>query len=220
MRLTRKKIAQAARFAGKRLAGQDGIALISALMFTMISLAIVTALMYIMTQSTKVSAANKRYKNALEASYGGADMFVHDMVPYLMQNYNNASLATLVSNTYAGAVIGQGSPGDVTCLQAKLTKSSSGWPSGCSNTSAPTDHPDLTFKVMSQNDKPYTIYSKIVETKPGNSDTSGLQLDGSGVAQASAVITPIHNPYIYRVEVQGQQSATSERAAIEVLYAY
>ena len=74
--------------------------------------------------------------------------------------------------------------------------------------------------MLSATGNPYKIFAKIVETKPGNSDTSGLQLQGEGVAEASASITPMHNPYIYRLEVQGEQSATSERGNIEVLYAY
>ena len=213
-----------ASFTGNLLAGTGGFALITALMFTLISLTIVTAMMYLVTQSAKVSGANKRYKTAIEASYGGAELLAKDIIPFLMLNAVNAStLASLVSAAYGPAtnvVIGQsGQAADVACLQLKLKGPSSTWGS-CSKTPSPTDHPDLTYSVLSATGSPYTIYAKIVETKTGNSDTSGLQLQGEGVAEASASITPMHNPYIYRLEVQGQQSATSERGDIEVLYAY
>ncbi len=206
----------------KRLDDTRGIALITALMFTMISLTMVMAMMYIVTQSTKVSGANKRYKTAIEASYGGAELFSKDILPFLMLNYlKTDTLASLVSSAYNNAVIGQsGQPADIACLQAKLRQPSSMWPAGCSNSPSPDDHPDLTFKVLSFTGNPYTIYSKIIETKVGNSDVSGLQLEGEGVAEAGLSITPVHSPYIYRLEIQGEQSSSSERGNIEVLYAY
>ena len=211
---------------GKLLADSSGIALITALMFTMISLTIVMSLMYMMTQSTKVSGANKRYKTAIDASYGGVELFAKDMLPFLMLNATSTTLASQITSAYgSNTVIGQSSSAtDVACLQAKLRNPSSKWvAAGCSSTSSsstPTDHPDMTFQVSSASGSPYTIYSKIVETKTGNSDISGLQLDGSGVAEAGTAISPMHYPYVYRLEIQGQQSATSERANIEVLYAY
>jgi hypothetical protein len=90
----------------------------------------------------------------------------------------------------------------------------------CSSTSNPTDHPDVTFQLPSQTGNPYTISSKIVDTQAGNTDMSGLQLQGEGVAEQGTTITPQHNPYIYRLELQSSQSATAENANIEVLYAY
>jgi len=224
MCILKKIAAHPGEFSRRRLTDSGGVALITALMFTLISLVIAMSMMYIITQSTKVSGTNKRYKTAIEASYGGAELLAKDMIPFLMVNFNNsANLAGLVGTAYSSvnAVLGQGgTPADVACLQAKLRGPSSTWPAGCSNTPSPTDHPDLTYNVLSATGNPYKIYSKIVETKAGNTDTSGLQLEGEGVAEASSSIAPMHNPYIYRLEVQGQQSATSERANIEVLYAY
>lgn len=226
MRVVLEKIkVQSPPFLRKQLADTGGIALITALMFTLISLTIVMSLMYIITQSIKVSSSTKRYKTSIDASYGGAELFAQDMIPFLMQNVANTSLAALIGTTYTNAVIGtSGGAADVACLQWKLTHPSSTWVgAGCnssSNTPSPTDHPDLTFKVLSTNGSPFTIYAKIVETTAGNTDVSGLQLDGSGVAEAGTAITPMHNPFVYRIEVQGQQSTTSERANIEVLYAY
>ena len=216
------------RSSQKRLADTSGFAVITALMFTLISLTIVMSMMYLITQSTRVSGANKRYKTAIEASYGGAELFAKDMLPFLMVNFSNTNtLVSLINSTYNNnaVVIGQSSQlADVVCLQAKLMHPSSMWVAlGCSassNSPSPTDHPDLTFNVLSATGNPYTIYSKIVETTVGNSDVSGLQLLGEGVAEGSPTITPMHYPYIYRLEVQGEQSSTSESGNIEVLYAY
>jgi hypothetical protein len=205
----------------KRLGDTSGFALVTALMFTLISLTIVSALLYIMTQSTIVSGANKRYKTAMGASYGGAELFAKDILPFLMQNRNltNSALATLANGAY-GVVNMQMTNTQATCLQHKLTNPSP-WP-GCSNSSNPTDTPDMTFQLLSNitGNTPYTISAKIVDTKVGNSDLSGLQLQGEGVAEQSSSIIPMHSPYIYRLELQGSQSPTSEQANIEVLYAY
>jgi hypothetical protein len=136
------------------------------------------------------------------------------------QNLTNTALATL-ANTAFNAVGLQLTNVNAACLQLKLLNPSP-WSSvaNCSNSSKPTDNPDMTFKLLSNTGNPYTISAKIVETKVGNSDVSGLQLEGGGVSETSPGITPMHNPYIYRLEVQGSQSTTSERANIEVLYAY
>ena len=206
----------------KQLGDTSGFALVTALMFTLISLTIVSALLYIMTQSTIVSGANKRYKTAIEASYGGAELFAKDILPFLLQNYLSSNLTT-VANTAYGVVNLQlltttNIPTD--CLHSKLLTSTSAWPTICSKTSKATDTPDITFTLPSNTGNPFKISAKIVDTQVGNSDVSGLQLQGGGVSESSPGITPMHFPYIYRLELQGSQSTTSEQADIEVIYAY
>lgn len=203
----------------KCLKDDKGIALVTSLMLTLISLTIVMALLYMVTQSTKISGANKRYKTALEASYGGSELFTKDILPYLLQNYESATFASLAASTFDD--VGLQVVASQECLQSKLTLPSSKWPAGCSNSSSPKQSPDMTFNLLSATANPYTIYSKIVETMLGNTDVSGLQLEGAGVAEAAAGISPQHFPYLYRLEIQGEQStASSAQANIEVLYAY
>lgn len=203
----------------KYFKNNKGIALVTSLMFTLISLTIVMALLYMVTQSTKVSGASKRYKTALEASYGGSELFTKDVLPYLMQNYGSANFAASAANTFSPVNLQIISTQD--CLQSKLTLPSGKWPAGCSNSSSPKQNPDMKFNLLSATANPYTIYSKIVETMLGNTDISGLQLEGAGVAEGATVITPQHFPYLYRLEIQGEQSiASSAQANIEVLYAY
>lgn len=196
-----------------------GIALVTSLMLTLISLTIIMALMYMITQSTKVSAAHKRYQTAMEASYGGSELFTKDILPFVLQNFENINLVTDVNTTFSAVNLQLVS--SLSCMQSKLTSPSDNWPTGCSNTAEPKKDPDLTFQLMAASGSPYTIYSKIIETLVGNSDISGLQLEGAGVAEAQSGITPQHFPYLYRLEVQGEQgTATTAQANIEVLYAY
>lgn len=204
------------------LRSRQGIALVTSLMLTLISMTIVLALMYMITQGTKTSGQFKRYKSALDASYGGTEIFAKDIFPYILRNYSSATLATDVHNTftdsYGNGVANVLSP---TCLQTKLTKTTANWPASCDQSPFPAKNPDMSFTLQAASGSPFTVYSKIVDTTVGNSDVSGLQLEGAGVAEGSSVITPQHFPYIYRVEIQGQrQNNPTEQANLEVLYAY
>lgn len=202
----------------KYLKNNDGIALVTSLMLTLISLTMIMALLYIVTQSTRVSGANKRYKTALDASYGGSELFTKDVLPFLLKNYGSATLAATTAGEFSDVAL---NISDQTCLQSKLTLPSEKWPVGCSNSPFPKQSPDVTFNLASATNTPYTIYSKIVETMLGNTDVSGLKLEGGGVAEGSSGITPQHFPYLYRLEIQGEQSvASSAQGNIEVLYAY
>jgi|ERR1039457_1861330 hypothetical protein len=197
-----------------------GFALITSLMLTLISLTIVMALLYMITQGTQQSGQNKKYRTALEASYGGAELFTKDILPFVLKNYSSTTFMTdIASNSNFGAV--NIVVGNQKCLQVKLKNATSGWGT-CNNTADPAVSPDLTFTMpASTNGIPFTVYSKIVDTVNGNTDISGLQLEGAGVAESQAVLSPPHFPYVYRVEIQGQrQSSSTAKANIEVLYAY
>jgi len=66
------------------------------------------------------------------------------------------------------------------------------------------------------------VYIRITDTIQGNSNTGGVMLEGTGVAESSSgIITPQHFPYTYSIDVQGErQLSPSERVQLEVLYAY
>jgi len=205
----------------KFLNDNKGIALITSLMLTLISLTMVMALLYMITQSTKISAASKRYKTALEASYGGSELFTKDILPFILKNYDSSTLKADAAGSFSAVTLTIPSTISTLCLQSKLTLPSDKWPAGCSNSPTPKRDPDLTFNLLSNTSNPYTIYSKIVETVYGNTDLSGLQLEGAGVAEPTSGITPQHFPYMYRVELQGESStASTAQANIEILYAY
>jgi hypothetical protein len=198
---------------------EEGIALVTSLMLTLISLAIIMSLLYLITGSIQRTGAAKRYKTALEASYGGTEIFVKDLFPYIMRNYSGSQLVNQLQNDYQSVSATVSTTQQ--CLQAKLTKSTANWPAACSATLSPKSQPDLKLSLPGTNNQPFTVYSKIVDTVGGNTDISGLQLEGAGVAEAVPVITPQHFPYVYRLEVQAERASNAtEQANISVLYAY
>lgn len=209
------------------LGSEDGIALVTSLMLTLISLGIILSLMYLMTLGIQRSGATKRYKTALEASYGGTEFFVKDLIPYIMQNSasSGSQLATSLLGNYPNVsptLTSTTLATSQTCIQAKLTNSTANWPAACIPTTlSPKSQPDIQLTLPGTNNQPFTVYSKIVDTVAGNTDTSGLQLEGSGVAESAPVITPQHFPYVYRVEVQAERASNAvEKSNISVLYAY
>jgi hypothetical protein len=201
------------------LKNNKGIALVTSLMITLLTLAIVMSLMLMVTQSIQTSGQFKKYKTALDASYGGTEILVKDIFPVILQNYSSTSFSTTVQSSFSNVNLTLTSTQD--CLQKKMTLASKDWPSNCSNTSDPTKFPDLTFKLNATSGSNFIVQSKIVDTVLGNSDTSGLQLEGSGVAESSSLLKPKHFPYVYRMEVQStRENNPSAQANIEVLYAY
>lgn len=201
-----------------------GFALVTSLMLTLISLTIVLTLLYIITQSTQSTGLNKKYRTALEASYGGAEIFTKDIIPYVMKNYSSPTLVSDLTSNSSG--IGNfGTIGlvvsDQSCLQKKLKNATQNWPAACSKSPNPKDSYDMRYSLQATAGNPFYVYSKIVDTVKGNTDISGLQLEGAGVAESQTVQTPQSFPYIYRVEIQGERANNSSaQANIEALYAY
>lgn len=200
-------------------ADKRGFALVTSLMLTLISLTIVLSILYFITQGTQLSGLHRKYRTALEASHGGTELFTKDILPYVMRNYSSTSLKDDLETNFGSVSLNVLNSG---CLQKKLVNATQNWPSGCDNVSNPTKNPDLRFTMQSADgNNPFYVYSKIVDTMTGNTDISGLQLEGAGVAESQSVLTPQHFPYIYRVEVQGERANNSSaQANIEVLYAY
>lgn len=197
----------------------DGIALVTALMLTMISLTIVMAVMYMITQSIQQTGLAKRYKTALEASYGGSDIVMKELVPAIMKNIQSANLISDIESEFSS--VGLTVLATANCLQNKLSLGTKAWDASCNQTSNPKNAPDVEFEMPALNGQPYMIYAKIVDTLNGNTDQSGLQLEGGGVAETLSFITPQHLPYVYRLEIQAERTANAtEQANMSVLYAY
>jgi len=219
------------------LANNKGIALVTALMLTLISLTIVMYLLYMVTSGVKLSGANKRYKTALEASYGATDLVIKEIIPTLFTSTIAASLGdpnylhptTALSGLYASLNF---STSTDACLMEKLTKPSSQWT--CSKTTDPKDSPDFKIQLNSTGSVPFTVYTKIVETicsdkrpyptgKCTGSDLSGIDyLDGGqGTTGGSTGVSVQAMPAIYRIEVRGERTINPvEKAGLSVLYAY
>lgn len=210
---------------------EKGVALVTALMLTMVSLVVCLSLLYIITQSTKSTASKKVYSTAISASYGGAEM-IKDVMPRLL-SYSSAKTA----------ITGIGSAGDFnsvnlafsttandqTCLNDKLKKATKDWSNICTaDNKSPNAiiKPDFTLKLNGPTaGTGFKVAAKIVNTVTGNSDPGadpnidlafGVSQGGSG-----GVVAPQHLPSLYTIEVSSQREVNAkERADVSVVYAY
>ena len=205
----------------KNLKNEKGIALVTALLLTLIALAMIMALLYMITWQTKLSAAHKRYKTTLEASQGSTEIFTKQILPLVFANHTTGGLAA----QFPGLNLSAGSSN---CLNAKLSMATAEWGAACGTGATsidPVQLPDITLTLAGQSDTntSYNVFTKIVDTVPGNSDLSGYEMldSGAGVSGAAAGVSPKHTPAMYRIEVQGQMATNpQEKAKLSVLYAY
>jgi len=175
------------------------------------------ALLYILTMDISQTGMHKRYKTALEAAAGGSQIVLREILPQILQNYDSSSLQTDIQSAFSDVNL---TITDSECLRKKLTTATGSW-GACSQTIDPISVPDMTLRLTPTSGTPYTVYAKVIDTIQGNSDLSGLQLDGDGVTQSQSVITPQSIPYIYRLEVRGERSTNAnEQARLSVLYSY
>lgn len=221
----------------KTLKNNEGIALVTSLMFTLISLGIIMALLTIVTQGTRVSSANKKYKTAVEAGYGAVDVVSRDIIPTIIKgNFDNAYVASLTTSINL-SIYNMEIPisGFTKCFNQKVGSSTAAW-SLCTAQSknlVPKDSPDMTFNLKATNDTVgFNVYAKITDTRCGsevagqpcsNSDSTGIDyLDaGGGVSSSTGTVTPQHRPAYFRVEVQSERAVNpNEKSQLSVLYAY
>lgn len=224
------------------LKNNKGIALVTSLLFTLISLGIIMALLTVVTQGTRVSGASKSYKTAIEAGYGAVDVVTHDLFPAIFKGTFDSTykdkLTTAIGLAFTSTPTFPSTPTSPpsTCFEQKVGSSTSLWTActGQPTSSIPTQSPDMTFNLKSTRDPVgYNVYAKITDTRCGgdtaagqpcsNSDNSGVDyLDaGSGVAASSGAVTPQHRPAYFRIEVQSERAVNpNEKSQLSVLYAY
>lgn len=205
----------------KYLRNEDGIALVTALMFTLICLAMIMSLMYYVLTATKMSGAQKKYRSSLEASYGGTDLITKTIIPRLVFGSYSAGSISLNDDFGTGKLDLQLGPN----LNAKLSNARGPLWGAASTTVNPKDSPDMIFTLKGTGTADYKVYGKIVDTITGVGliDASGIDyLDGGqGVAGTSTSTQTPRTPNIYSVEVQGEAVVNSkEKAGLSVLYAY
>jgi len=218
---------------GLRVSCQKGIALITVLILTMISLSIVASLVYLVTQGTRFSGFQKRYATAHEAGTGGAEIIM--MLIHYHGDINTGSFAGLNLATMSGA-FGSCDCGDPlvfndttppSCLCRKLCDPTAVWvAAGCSNSyinpsDIETSFPDLRLDLTGTGGTTYRVFTKIVDTTIGNTDLSGLNLGGTGVVNSSGTISAPTSPYLYSIEILSEDSNHAiEQSRLSVLYAY
>jgi hypothetical protein len=210
---------------------EKGIALVMVLVLSTIVLVIMAGLIYMLTTGTQLSGMQKRYKTALEAGIGGADITYQIMAlrgetsatssllseisvlnPVLTTPSTCATLSSDPSCTIVGNYAG---------LAAKLNLPTSCW-SGC-NSSLTIDPGnattyDMQFDIGTA--PTYRVYAKIVDTVEGNSGGDEGLIKG-GVVHSSGEINVASIPFLYTIEVDAQNQANpAERAKLSILYQY
>ena len=210
----------------KKLKNEQGVALITALMYTLIIMAIIMVAFYLLTQGVQVSAANKRYKNSMEAAHGGVEVFTKSVIGPMFANYSAIRLQTDFNSI--GLLVDPVNPG---CLAQKLKNPTASWGGVCGARGTakdafskdPTVAPDATFQLKGMPLTPgFIVYSKVVDTQVGNSNDGDTLEGASGAAYAPAYGTnPKHIPTLLTIEVQGQSASNpKEKSKLSVLYAH
>jgi hypothetical protein len=209
-----------------RPSSEEGIALVMVLILSAISLAVMSALVYMLVVSTQSSGAQKRYKTALEAGKAGREVIfnlISGRGTLNMTGLSNFAMANQnVSKTVNGIVISQN------CLAWKLTYPTAMWPSECSTSlsinpddslSSATASYDMSVDVGSA--AVYRVRAKIVDTVDGNSGANlGLRTAGV-VASNNGEISVPSRPYLYTIEVDSENRDNPvERGKYEILYQY
>ncbi|MDT8421531.1 MAG: hypothetical protein RQ754_13960 [Desulfuromonadales bacterium] len=83
---------------------QRGVALLTALLMSLVIMAMVTGTLYFVTQSTKMTGAGKRYATAEEAAEGTIDI-MKDAINFTIWGGDPADLTALSSTCFANAVL-------------------------------------------------------------------------------------------------------------------
>jgi hypothetical protein len=240
----------------KMINNEKGVALITSLMFTLIALSITSMLLYIIMQNVVLSGSHKRYKNTLEASYGAAEIATKEIIPLIFSDYSTAGAfsgnkASMISKLSSISLSTMSSDA---CLMQKINKPSSLW-TGCSavqmSSAISTVKPnaDIFFNLRgAQDTSGFNVYTKIIDTMPGNTDSGATKivsssdstavksmsgggdasspslLGGGGVAynpKGSGGVNVQHIPVRYRIEIQSERAQNAvEKTNLSVLYAY
>jgi hypothetical protein len=212
-----------------KIQSEKGAVLIVVIVLSAVALAIMTALIYMITTGTQISGLQKRYKTALEAGDGGGDVF-YQLIATRAESAGvqslagelNASGLNFSTTTPAECRADLASGVTYTGLAAKLMTPSTSW-TNCNNSIAidPATPSTYDMKIELGTTTKYTVYAKIVATTDGNSG-GDLNLLTKGVVSANSgevAVMPI--PFLYAIEVVSENGARiDERAKISTLYQY
>ncbi len=217
---------------------EKGMALIMVLMIVTLSAGLLAVVMYFAMTGGEISGLQRKYQSSKEASLGAADIVTKEIIPraLFIGDLTAGGLSTITTSFNTILSVVPAIPGvSNKCFYKKLTKSASGSPDSwstdadcpaetASNRLDPTKNPDITFNLLSVTggSRPYRVDVKIIDTSTGNSDLSGIMLEGGGVVNLGGGNVAIrHFPYLYTIASEGKlQNSTTERANLELLYAY
>ena len=194
-----------------KLRNNKGIALVMILILAAIALAIMAGLIYMITAGTQISGMQKRYKTALDAGFGGADI-TFQLIAARGDPFDSATETLL---NYHRSL-------SDTCLADKLNKETADWDVACDkSTTVSSSFNDMYFDLGAIGYPTYRVYSKIVDTVEGNSGADEGLLSKGVVASGSGEVTVVSMPYLYTIEVDAENpNNTAERAKLSILYQY
>jgi hypothetical protein len=223
----------------RHIRNQKGIALVLVLILAVIGLAMVSSLLFMLTQGTIFSGAQKFYRTAEEAGYGGVELTTSYLATRGVLDIAALPGLTFTSGCNCNDPYVYNDNIDLRTGAAsnrcdKLCNPTANWPAGVDEHAAagiqvslnPIVNADMTYTLPGLQPVSYSVFAKIVDTVQGNSDVGGLvisgELGGAGVvASNSGLVSPPHNPYLYRLEVQAQATTNPrEFSRMSVLYVY
>lgn len=198
---------------------QKGIALIVALILSLVSLILIGMALYISTQGTKLSGRLKSYATALAAANGAYEITT-SILPRIKedQSFDLSNIDSLKSNKEK-------------CLNIKLNNLTPNWTSvsGWSNNHCPSlnnatssniddirDYSDLKYKLGD-----YYVYIKVTSSSLGNTQQQTKKKFNVGgvVKHGLSGKTPPTMPHLYRIEILSEKNSSDE-VHITALYAY
>jgi hypothetical protein len=217
---------------------EKGVVLLLVLILCAVSLAIITALMYLITTGTQMSGMQKRYRTALEAGLAASDI-----VTQVIAQQGDETAVSSYLTTRLNAINAQESAGLANCkgfaqydisgtaistkydkLAAKLMTPSTSWdPVNCDSTfpTGPNNY-DLMFQLGTN----YNVYAKVVDTVEGFTRANGTAVSNTmrtdAVVSNNQEIASPSKPYQYTIEVDVENTnpSTPERAKLQLLYEY
>jgi hypothetical protein len=215
----------------KNIKNNQGFALVTSLMITMISLVMIMGILTSVIQSTQLSNTKKTYQNATQAAYGGADIAAYEILPRLFGATSDSNLSSLITTMKTDFNNLLEFKGNDKCMLDKLHLDTASW-TNCStdliSSAKVRSFPDFEFKLGGVNGIPYTVRTKIVDTTAGVeyiNASSATPLVTGGVASAKSKFTAYLAHYVYRIEVTAEKSSNdrfqpAEHSAVTVVYEY
>lgn len=212
------------------LLNEKGIALVMVLVLSTIILVIMAGLIYMLTTGTQLSGMQKRYKTALEAGIGGADI-MYQITALRGETSATSSLLSELSvlnpvittpnSCVTSSIAACATMTSYAGIATKFNLPTDCW-TGCD--SSLTIDPDNASTYDMQFDigtsPTYRVYAKIADTVIGNSGSDEGLLKG-GVVQSTGEINVASIPFLYTIEVNAQnQTNPAERAKLSILYQY
>ena len=205
-------------------AAERGVALVVVLVLSGIMLAIMTALVYMITVGTQMSGSQKQYKTALQAGLAASDI-LYQIIGYRGNTLSMDDLfdkldaqGMTVTQTITSSCTGTGTGSGLTY---KIQNSTGLWDDGTyCNQSLIIDPSlassyDLRMKMGS-----YTVFAKFVDTVAGNTGDD-YNLSNQGVVSSGELpVVPIPSQYTIEVDAENTSLATPERAKLSILYQY